>query len=87
MEPLRASTISHADLASAMPPFIATFQHATTFIGAVYRTEVEKLTAAEQRFADSMPPIEALRAWMLLFIDYAAENKLILPALDTVAGG
>jgi AcrR family transcriptional regulator len=56
-------------------------------IGAVYRAEVEKLTAAEQRFADSMPPIEALRAWMLLFIDYAAENKLILPALDTVAGG
>jgi AcrR family transcriptional regulator len=56
-------------------------------IGAVYRTEVEKLTAAQQRFADSMPPIEALRAWMLLFIDYAAEKKLILPALDTVAGG
>src|ERR1700694_4751107 len=36
---------------------------------AVYRTEVEKLAAAEQRFAETMPPLDALRAWMLLFID------------------
>ena len=37
-------------------------------IEAVYRSEVEKLAAAEQRFAANMPPLEALRAWMLLFI-------------------
>src|SRR5215475_4906963 len=37
---------------------------------AVYRTEVEKLAAAERKFAQTMPPIEALRAWMLLFVDY-----------------
>ncbi|MGC2498876.1 MAG: TetR family transcriptional regulator, partial [Acidobacteriaceae bacterium] len=36
-------------------------------IGEVYRSEVEKLVSAEQRFAASMPPLEALRAWMLLF--------------------
>src|SRR5271163_4355271 len=35
----------------------------------VYRTEVEKLAAAERKFAQAMPPIEALRAWMLLFVD------------------
>jgi len=35
-------------------------------IEAVYRSEVEKLTAAGQRFAATMPPLEALRAWMLL---------------------
>src|ERR1700752_5151812 len=34
---------------------------------AVYRTEVEKLAAAERKFAETMPAIEALRAWMLLF--------------------
>jgi AcrR family transcriptional regulator len=56
-------------------------------IEAVYRSEVEKLAAAEQRFAATMPPIEALRAWMLLFIDHVSEKKLILPAMDTVAGG
>ena len=56
-------------------------------IEAVYRTEVEKLTAAGQRFAASIPPLEALRAWMLLFIDHVADKRLILPAMDTVAGG
>src|SRR5271170_2080835 len=36
---------------------------------AVYRTEVEKLAAAEKKFTETMPPIEALTAWMLLFVD------------------
>jgi AcrR family transcriptional regulator len=56
-------------------------------IEAVYRSEVEKLAAAEQRFAATMPPLEALRSWMLLFIDHVSEKRLILPAMDTVAGG
>ena len=56
-------------------------------IEAVYRSEVEKLTAAGRRFAATMSPLEALRAWMLLFIDHVAGKKLILPAMDTVAGG
>ena len=58
-----------------------------TLIEAVYRNEVKKLAAAEQRFAVEMPPLEALRAWMLLFIDHVSEKKLIIPAMDTVAGG
>lgn len=53
----------------------------------VYRTEVEKLAAAEQKFADAMPPIEALRAWMLLFVDYIATKQIIAPALNTLVGG
>jgi AcrR family transcriptional regulator len=56
-------------------------------IEAVYRGEVEKLTAAATRFAATMPPLDALRAWMLLFIDHVADKRLILPAMDTVAGG
>ena len=56
-------------------------------IEAVYRSEVEKLAAAEQRFAATMPPLEALRAWMLLFIDHVAGKRLIIPAMETVAGG
>ena len=56
-------------------------------IEAVYRSEVEKLTAAGQRFAATLPPLEALRAWMLLFIDHVADKTLILPAMDTVPGG
>lgn len=56
-------------------------------IEAVYRTEVEKLAAAEQRFVGTMPPIEALRAWMLLFVDHIAAKQIIAPALNTLAGG
>jgi AcrR family transcriptional regulator len=54
---------------------------------AVYRTEVEKLAAAERKFAETMPPIEALRAWMLLFVDYIAAKQIIAPALNTLVGG
>ena len=56
-------------------------------IEAVYRSEVEKLAAAGPRFAATLPPLEALRAWMLLFIDHVSGKKLIIAAMDTVAGG
>jgi AcrR family transcriptional regulator len=56
-------------------------------IEAVYRTEVEKLAAAERKFSDAMPPVEALRAWMLLFIDYIATKQIIAPALNSLVGG
>src|SRR5579872_5208027 len=54
---------------------------------AVYRTEVEKLAGAERKFADTLPPIEALRAWLLLFVDYIATKQIIAPALNTLVGG
>jgi AcrR family transcriptional regulator len=56
-------------------------------IEAVYRTEVEKLAAAEKKFSETMRPIEALRAWMLLFVDYIATKQIIAPALNTLVGG
>ena len=63
------------------------FPNRDTLIEAVYRSEVEKLAFAEQRFATAMPPLQALHAWMLLFIDHVSEKKLIIPVMDTVAGG
>jgi hypothetical protein len=48
---------------------------------------VEKLAAAERKFAETLPPIEALRAWLLLFVDYIAAKQIIAPALDTLPGG
>jgi AcrR family transcriptional regulator len=53
---------------------------------AVYRSELEKLAAAGPKFAQSMPPIEALRAWLLLFVDAIAAKQLIAPALNTLLG-
>jgi len=52
----------------------------------VYRSELEKLAAAEQKFAQTMQPIEALRAWLLLFVDAIAAKQLIAPALNTLLG-
>jgi AcrR family transcriptional regulator len=56
-------------------------------IEAVYRAEVEKLAAAATNFAAVMAPLEALRAWMRLFVDHIAEKQIIAPALNTVVGG
>ena len=62
------------------------FPSREALIEAVYRTEVEKLAAAERNFSETMPPIEALRAWMLLFVDYIAAKKIIAPALNALIG-
>ena len=56
-------------------------------IEGVYRNEVEKLAAAAGRFAETMSPIEALRAWMLLLVDYIAAKHIIAPALNSMIGG
>jgi len=53
---------------------------------AVYRSEIEKLAAAERKFAQSMPPIEALRAWLLLFVDAIETKQIIAPVLSTLIG-
>jgi AcrR family transcriptional regulator len=53
---------------------------------AVYRAELEKLAAAEQKFAQTMAPTDALRAWLLLFVDTIAAKQLIAPALNTLLG-
>ena len=54
---------------------------------AVYRIEVEKLAAAERELSEKLPPVEALRAWMLLFVEYIATKQIIAPALNTLVGG
>jgi AcrR family transcriptional regulator len=53
---------------------------------AVYRSEIEKVAAAQRKFAQTMTPIEALRAWLLLFVDAIAAKELIAPALNTLLG-
>jgi AcrR family transcriptional regulator len=56
-------------------------------IEAVYHTEVEKLAAAQRELSTNLPPIEALRAWMMLFVDYIATKQIIASALNSVVGG
>jgi AcrR family transcriptional regulator len=53
----------------------------------VYRAEVGKLAEEARRLTDSLPPLEALRSWMMLFVDYIATKKIIAPALNSIVGG
>jgi AcrR family transcriptional regulator len=66
------------------------YRHFSTrdeLLAAVYITELEKLAEAQRKFSAELPPIEAMRAWMLVFIDYIAAKKIIAPALNAMAGG
>jgi hypothetical protein len=67
--------------------FVSPFSYSRCPSEAVYRTEVERLAAAEWKFAQTMPPVEALRAWMSLFVDCIATKQIIAPALNTLVGG
>jgi AcrR family transcriptional regulator len=53
---------------------------------AVYRNELESLATAGEKFAETMPPVEALRAWLLLFVDAVGAKQIISPALNTLVG-
>ncbi len=53
---------------------------------AVYRNELESLATAEEKLAETMPPVEALRTWLLLFVDAVAAKQIIAPALNTLVG-
>lgn len=56
-------------------------------IETVYRSEVEKMAAAARNLAGELPPLAALRAWMLLFVDHIAAKQIIAPALNSIVGG
>jgi len=54
-------------------------------IGAVCQREVEKLGALAGELLTLDPPIEALRTWMLTFVNHVIEKQIIASALDEAA--
>jgi len=56
-------------------------------VEAVYRREVEQLAASATRLLATLPPAEALHAWMRLFVDYIATKKVMAAALSSIAEG
>ncbi|MFM0223705.1 TetR/AcrR family transcriptional regulator [Paraburkholderia dipogonis] len=86
-----AGEISMEDVARQAGVGVGTlYRHFPTreaLLESVYRAEVAKLAEEERRLSDSLPPLDALRAWMLLFIDYIATKKIIAPALNSIVGG
>lgn len=63
------------------------FSNRDAIVADVYRREVEQLAGAAAGLADRLPPLDALSAWMRLFVDYIAAKKLIAPALNAMASG
>ena len=53
---------------------------------AVYRSEMEKLAGEARTLAEALPPVEALRAWLLLFVDAVETKQIIAPVLNTLVG-
>jgi AcrR family transcriptional regulator len=53
----------------------------------VYRQAIGQLAAAAETLAQAHPPFEALRLWLLLFVDYLATKKIMADALNTLVGG
>ncbi len=63
------------------------FPNRDALISAVYRNEIEQLARAAERLVETHRPAEALREWMVLFIDYMATKYGMYAALDSLVGG
>jgi AcrR family transcriptional regulator len=66
------------------------YRHFSTrdaLIEAVYRQEVDTLVAAASRLEANVTPVEALRTWLVLFIDFLETKQGMGTVLDTLIGG
>ena len=52
----------------------------------VYRNEIGRLCLEAERLAKAMPPLEALRSWLLLFVEHLAEKIALGEAVKASAG-
>lgn len=53
-------------------------------VAEVYRNEAAKLGDAARRLAASEPPLEALRQWLLLFVDYLSTKLILVEAFQSM---
>lgn len=86
----RGADVNLDDLAKEAGLGVGTlYRHFPTreaLIAAVYRAEVNALAERAESLAATRPPLEALREWMKLFVDYIAAKHLIAPALNAMVG-
>ena len=55
-------------------------------IAEVYRNEAAKLCGTARELADTLPPLDALRAWLLLFVDYLSTKLILVEAFKSMVG-
>jgi AcrR family transcriptional regulator len=56
-------------------------------IEAVYLAEVERLAEAQRTLSATEPAVEALRRWMMLFVDFIATKAAMKETLSGLIGG
>ena len=60
------------------------FPSREALLTAVYQAAAERLAAAATGFAETLSPVEAVRAWLWLFVDFMADKRIIAPALGAL---
>lgn len=63
------------------------FPERDALVAEVYRDALRQLADAAPRAAAEHPPVEALRQWMRVFVDFLATKRVIAPALEGMVGG
>lgn len=63
------------------------FPNRDAIVADVYRHGVEQLTNAAVGLLEEHPPVEALRQWMRLFVEYIGTKKVMASALNALVGG
>jgi len=63
------------------------FPNRDALIEAVYLNETRQLSDAANQLVERHPPVDALREWMRLFVDYIATKRVMADALGSLAGG
>jgi AcrR family transcriptional regulator len=63
------------------------FPNRGAILEAVYERELDQFAGAAAQLLETMPPGDALHAWMRLFVDYIATKKVIAPAIAALADG
>jgi AcrR family transcriptional regulator len=56
------------------------FPTRAALLDAVYRSEIERLAASDAQYA-ALPPADALRTWLVRFVEAIATKQIILPEL------
>lgn len=87
----KGSRASLEEIAKAADVGTGTFyRHFATrdaLIAAVYQNETSRLVHAAERLGKALPPLDALREWLLLFVEFIATKHGIREVLDTIVGG
>ena len=86
----RGSLVSMEEVARLAGVGIGTlyrhFQTRDALVLEVYRIETAKLLDAARRLAESEAPLDALRSWLLLFVDHLATKVILADAVKSLVG-